>query len=352
MSSATITFSLPWPDRPHGGLPILPVFLPFSGCPVRCIFCAQHIQTGQRESMPLSAILDQAAQRLSLRRTRQAGPAELAFFGGTFTAMPEEMQAACLALARRALHEGDIRALRCSTRPDCVTPEALARLRTSGCTTVELGVQSFDNAALSAARRGYDGARALAACAQVRTAGLRCGVQLMPGMPGVTPEIFLRDVRRALDAGASCLRFYPCLVLRGTELARMYAAGSFTPWPMDVTVDALAEGWLLARAAHVPVIRLGLAPEAGLDAAIMAGPAHPALGAEVQARALLRTVRRALAEAGASRITLLHAPRPVQGCFWGNKRHLAREWAALGVTPATLRWTDEAIISGECAPEA
>ncbi len=331
---------VPWPAPQRNELPVLPVFLPFFGCPSRCIFCAQHTQTGQGV-LPLSFLLAQARERLSARRARGLGPVELAFFGGTFTAVPEEHQRACLAVASAGLRDGSVASLRCSTRPDSLSDAALERLCAAGGSTVELGVQSFDDTALRAARRGYSGATALRACAHLRTHGLHCGVQLMPGMPGVTPAIFLDDVRRALDAGAACLRFYPCLVLRGTELEQLYNAGGYTPWPLETTLETLAQGWLLARDARVPVIRMGLAPEAGLEQAIAAGPSHPALGAEVQALALLARVRQALRHAGGSRITALSVPRCAQGCFWGHGKRLTPAWAALGLPPARVRWTDQ-----------
>ena len=36
-----------WPPRAvEKGQAVVPVFLPFRGCPVRCVFCAQDVQTG------------------------------------------------------------------------------------------------------------------------------------------------------------------------------------------------------------------------------------------------------------------------------------------------------------------
>ena len=141
-----------------------------------------------------------------------------------------------------------------------------------GCRTVELGIQSFSDTALQASERHYSGRQAAEACRLVRDAGLALGVQLLPGMPGHQPEDFLADVRRALSLGADMLRFYPCLVLAGTELARRWQQGLYTPWPLPQTLSLLARGWLYARRAGVPVIRMGLAPEPGMEAALLAGP--------------------------------------------------------------------------------
>ncbi len=340
----------PWP-QPARSRPIVPVFLPFRGCPTRCIFCAQDIQTGRirQEADPdgnvPDGILDKAGAALNLRAARGLPPAELAFYGGTFTALPAAEREACLEFAATALARGRIASFRCSTRPDCLDKRILSRLRQTGCAVVELGVQSFADTALRAARRGYDGAAALRACALVRASGLRLGVQLLPGMPGVSPEVFLADVGQALDAGADMLRFYPCLVLAGTGLARLWRVGGYAPWDMESTLDNLAQGWLLARAVHTPVIRMGLAPEASLAGAILAGPAHPALGTRVMGRALLAAVRNLATRAPGGRMPeRLEAPRACQGYFWGHANELRPAWAALGLDPRNVRYTKDAAL--------
>ena len=268
MSRVSLTFLWEIPART---VPVFSVFIPFFGCPRRCVFCSQHDQTGQ-QAVPLDEILARAAAGLRSRRTQGRPPAELAFYGGTFTALAPRDLDACLDMADSLRRDGCITRFRCSTRPDCLDAALLARLRRHGCRTVELGIQSFSDTALQAAERHYSGRQAAGACRLVRDAGLALGVQLLPGMPGHEPEDFLADVRRALALGADMLRFYPCLVLAGTELARRWQQGLYTPWPLPLTLSLLARGWLDARRAGVPVIRMGLAPEPGMEAALRAGP--------------------------------------------------------------------------------
>ena len=323
-----------WPAPPSRRV-VLPVFLPFRGCPVRCVFCAQDAQTGRAGSAPdLRAILAETGAALRRRAEQGCAPVELAFYGGTFTALPEAELHACLALAATALERGWAASFRCSTRPDRLNAATLQRLREVGCTTVELGVQSFADTALAASRRGYDAACARRACARVLDAGLQLGVQLLPGMPGHTPEMFRNDVEQALDAGARMLRFYPCLVLEGTALAALWREGRYAPWPLDVTLEALARGWLAASAAGVPVIRMGLAPEPALRRAVLDGPADPALGSRVMGRGLLLAVRHILnvrvPDSSAPAFELL-LPRAAQGCLWGHRGELRAAWAALGL---------------------
>ncbi len=356
--------AMPWPGAAPGRA-VVPVFLPFFGCPRRCLFCAQEAQTGQRAptGADLGGLLAAARDTLERRAAGGLAPAELAFYGGTFTALPREALDRCLAFAVRARRDGLIPSFRCSTRPDAVALPVLDRLARAGCATVELGVQSFSETALALARRGYDPARARRACALVTASGLELGVQLLPGMPGVKPADFLHDVDAALECGARALRFYPCLVLEHTGLAALWRAGLFAPWEQEETLETLARGWLRARRAGVAILRMGLAPGAELARALLAGPWHPALGARVLGRALLLAVRellRGIAGSGAPepaphgrRMLLLEVPAPCQGHFWGHAGELRPRWAELGIGPESVRYVRaprlRLVVSGEKA---
>ncbi len=313
--------------RSHRAATIVPVFLPFSGCPCRCVYCAQDRQTGTGCS-PVADVLEGVLRRLDA--VPSSGDRELAFYGGTFTSLDDRDRQECLALLDSLLARGEIRCARCSTRPDALSAAMLDELLRHGLSLIELGVQSFDDGVLALSRRGYGRKTAIRGCGEVLEAGFELGVQLLPGMPGSTPEIFLRDVDTALSLCPSCLRFYPCLVPEGTVLAAWYREGRYCPWPLDETVDALAQALTLAWAADVPVIRLAVAPEAVFDASLLAGPRHPALGSMIQAEALLRTVKGLLREHGGHAVRL-ELPARCQGFLYGNRGCLRPHWEALGL---------------------
>lgn len=318
--------------------PVVPVFMPFAGCPRHCVFCSQERQTGVRGNGVTEA-LQRLKAELAARRERGAGPCEVAFYGGTFTSLPWEAQKACLAVVECGKAMGEVKAARCSTRPDAVTPEGLRRLRDAGMDMVELGVQSFSDMALVSSGRGYDRAHAETGCRMVTAAGLALGIQLLPGLPGEEREEILHDVRRALDFSPSCLRLYPCLVVDGTRLAAMWRAGRYTPWTVEETVETLGRALALAWESGVPVIRLSLAPEPGFDAEVLAGPRHPALGSMIQGEALCLRISGWL-EGSVSRRGRLRLPRRCQGYFAGQKGALLPRWRAMGVEPREVEWID------------
>lgn len=333
------SFTFAHPERSKPASRIFPVFLAFMGCPSRCVFCAQEMQSGVK-ARPITAILHDLAAAIESAAAAGTPPDEIAFYGGTFTLLPREDQLACLSLAARYKKAGVIRKIRASTRPDAVPGNWLATLAEAGLDMLELGVQSFSDAALAASARGYTGKTALLGCEAVTQSGLSLGIQLMPGMPGMDEAAFTADWQRALALKPDALRLYPCLVLAETELARLHAAGQFTPWELEKTVPLLADALLASWHADVPIIRMGLAPQDTLDnGGIIAGPRHPALGSMVRGLALYRYIRESVAHIAP--IKTLRAPKNAQGEFWGHKGSLTPAYAALGLTKNAVSFDGE-----------
>lgn len=329
----------PHPEPSPDATPVYPVFIPFAGCPARCLFCEQEAQTGRQAVSP-ERTLHTLESEFTARSSR--APMDLAFYGGTFTALPWETQKAFLGLAARLKDAGLIRRTRCSTRPDAVTPASLSALRRLGLDDLELGVQSFSSAPLRASKRGYTGQKALDACRMVQKAGLGLGVQLMPGMPGMEEEHWKQDLDLCLRLKPAMTRLYPCLVLEGTLLAEEWCSGRFRPWDMECILRLLPPALLALWENDIRVIRLGLHPEKGLQEKILAGPWRPTLGQSLRGRALLLHVSGHISKVQQNlEKALLLAPRKAQGDFFGHGRELEPQWSALGISKKNIRWINE-----------
>lgn len=320
---------------------VYPVFIPFAGCKTRCVFCSQDLQTGQAEREPKSSagVIARVEEHFTVMDYKK--PVDLAYYGGTFTALPEEEQKAFLALAARLKDKGVVRQVRCSTRPDAITPKQLGALRASGLDCIELGVQSFCSAPLAASLRDYSGATAYKACQMVQETGMALGVQLMPGMPGQTSRHFSEDINICLELKPDMVRLYPCLVIRGTVLAARWEHGHFTPWSLEDTLDRLSPALLSLWEHGIRAIRLGLAPEDTLTENILAGPFHPALGQCLRSRALYIFLKsRLLGENGElpAQGKKLMAPKRVQGEFFGHKGDLKAAYAQIGLGTSNVEW--------------
>ncbi|GFK95337.1 Oxygen-independent coproporphyrinogen-III oxidase-like protein [Fundidesulfovibrio magnetotacticus] len=333
-------FALPAPTR--RARPVLPVFLPWAGCAGRCSFCAQDLQTG-KPGLNLPAALADMDRALS--EASPARPLEPAFYGGSFTALDPGWRDRFLELAASHRAAGRVSGVRCSTRPDAVSPSLLRELAAQGLDTVELGVQTFHADALRDARRGHGAERSREACREVKDAGLRLGVHLLPGLPGVTPGVFARDVEITLSLRPDFVRLHPLLVLAGSGLEAPWRAGLVAPWNLEQTVEALARACLDFWRAGVAVVRLGLAQEPSLEAAVLAGPRHPALGTMVRARALLEHVRELLA---GRLILTLTAPTRASGEFWGHAGELEASWRGLGLRRENVRFEDREDVLVHC----
>ncbi|KAB1440816.1 elongator complex protein 3 [Pseudodesulfovibrio senegalensis] len=332
----SLAFAHPEPQRPRSR--IWPVFIPFAGCPGRCVFCAQHIQTGCAQT-GLDRVLETVEADLTRAHELGRGPYELAFFGGTFTALPEGYPERFLALSDTFRKLGLITKTRCSTRPDRVTIPMLKELGARGLHMVELGVQSFDTTALDVSGRGYTADQVHRACDAVRAAGMELGIQLMPGLPGDHDDVFRQDVRETCAIGPDNTRLYPCLVLRGTELEQWWREGRYAPWDLERTRIELTCGVGELWAAGVPVIRMGVAPEEKLQPEIVAGPWHPALGQSVRARVLLEHVKARIAELGRAP-RRLEVPFRHSGEIFGHARELVDEYARIGLDRESIRMVD------------
>lgn len=340
---------LAWPRTEHKD--IVPIFLPFMGCKTRCVFCAQDRQTGMNHVQGLKDLrerLHKAKSLLADFKVKHKHKAELAFYGGTFTALPDEEWKSCLDYIEEARTLELVSTFRCSTRPDALKESRLAELRALGCKTVELGVQTFNDIALEKAGRGYSREEALNACRKLKKLGFILGIQLLPGMPGVSPDIFIEDVAQACMLQADLLRFYPCLVLEGTGLAKLWREGKYQVWTEEQTSAYLAKAWNMARKAKIAVSRMSLAPDKSLLKNILAGPYHPCLGSRIQALALYTAITEKIKNiSDFIVIKQIYLPRYSQGFFWGFNGELKAGWQELGLAKENVAYWDKDYIEVE-----
>jgi len=255
----------------------VPFFISHQGCPHTCVYCDQRLISGSAGGLPTSAeILEKIGK---WRLTVGERPLEVAFFGGTFTALPESKQAELLAPLQTLLKQGTVRSVRLSTRPDYIDDGRVTWLAEMGVNTIELGVQSMDDDVLAASGRGHTAADSEDAIRCIKKHGLLVGAQLMPGLPADTPASSLFSLERVVSAGVDFIRIYPTVVLQGTELAKLYADGDYVPLAFEQGVSLCKLLLHRAMQADIDVIRIGLQADEGLNVhTVLAGCWHPSLG--------------------------------------------------------------------------
>ncbi len=260
----------------------LSIFVPHVGCRFRCSFCDQREISGSVE-LPTARSVTQLCERY----LPEDGQAEIAFFGGSFTAIERGYMCELLGAAKPFVDCGRAAGIRLSTRPDAVGDEVLSLLSEYGVTAVELGAQSMTDAVLEMNGRGHTAQDVRDAAARVKRHGFSLGLQMMSGLYGENDahESALYTAREIAACKPETVRIYPALVVENTELARLYRAGEYQPQALEQAVQTVAELLLFFERQGITVIRVGLHSEMSLQRSLVAGPFHPAFGELCRARA-------------------------------------------------------------------
>ena len=294
----------------------VPVFIPHLGCPHNCAFCSQKSVTNvQAAPSPESVAFSVRKQRA----TRGGRKAEIAFFGGSFTGIPREMQKAYLESVQPFLEAGEAESIRLSTRPDYVDGETVAFLRKYGVKTVELGAQSMCDRVLMASNRGHRAADTEKAAKAILSGGLRLGLQMMTGLPDSTPADELETARQFVALGASDARIYPTVVFYDTELYTRFCAGDYIPPTLEETVERAAACLAVLEEGGVQVIRIGLQETETLGGCAAAGAYHPALGELIRARLWRNRLERAVCTFEKKELTV-YCPQKLTSLVVGHRR--------------------------------
>lgn len=255
---------------------IIPIFVPHAGCPCRCVFCNQRTIAGQAEGM--TAKKAQETIRQALHVLPEGSVPQVAFYGGSFTAIPVREQEALLAVTDSYIRQGKISSVRCSTRPDAIDAAALERLKQHGMTVIELGAQSMDNHVLCAAKRGHTAEDTVRAARLIHEAGISLVLQTMAGLPGDTRETVRTTAERIAALKPEGVRIYPVAVLPETELFDLWKAGEYIPLDVETAAVWCTDMLEVFQQNDIPVIRIGLNPTEELNSTVAAGAYHPALG--------------------------------------------------------------------------
>lgn len=257
---------------------IIPIFIPHYGCTHECIFCNQRKITGIESPILPVQIINTIEEHLMM--ITQPRKIEVAFYGGSFTALPINTQRDLLMPAYNALKNGQIHTIRISTRPDCINTEIVNFLYSFGVETIELGVQSLDDKVLQSACRGHTTQAVLNAVAVIRQYPLQCGLQLMPGLPGEDFNSLINTAIKAVQIRPDFVRIYPTIVIANTKLAELYRQGEYQPLSLDQAVKRSSYLKLLFERNGITVIRTGLQATKDLDNSevVLDGPYHPAFG--------------------------------------------------------------------------
>ena len=260
---------------------IIPIFVPHFGCPNDCIFCNQKSISGQKNNMTkekAKKIIEDYLKNIKLEEAQ----IEIAFFGGSFTAIEPEKQEELLQLAYEYIKTKQVQSIRVSTRPDAIDKNILKRLKKYKVETIELGVQSTNDYILKRANRGHTYEDVKKASKLIRRYGFKLGHQMMVGLPESTRADEINTAKDLIKLKPKMVRIYPVLVIKNTKLAEEYEKGIYEPITLTQAIETCKELVRMFDNKKIEIIRIGLQntdeitdPE-NEKSEVIAGPFHPA----------------------------------------------------------------------------
>lgn len=270
---------------------IIPIFVPHVGCPNDCVFCNQKKITGKGTVVANSKYVTEIVEEC--RKTIDEDTyTELAFFGGSFTAIDLRLQEELLSVGKYYKDLGVVDRIRCSTRPDAINKEILELQKKYGMDIIELGIQSLDEVVLKLSNRGHTKSDSINASKLIKEHKFILGHQIMPGLPGSTREKDIKTCLESISMKPDIVRIYPTLTIKDTELVNMYYKGDYKPLELEEAIDIAAFIYSQYAVNNINVIRIGLQNTESINEEedVVAGPFHPAFRQLVEEKIYLSSI--------------------------------------------------------------
>lgn len=250
------------------------IFVPHKGCPNDCSFCNQRTISGQTAPATPSDVV--RAVNTAIEYGIDPKNTEIAFFGGSFTAIEREYMCSLLTAAKCFLDSHKFKGIRVSTRPDCIDRDVLEILKSYGVTAVELGAQSMDDKVLSANGRGHSAEDVRKASALIREYCFELGLQMMTGLYKSDFSKDLYTAEEIVKLKPDTVRIYPTVVLKNTRLGDLQKIGEYKAPTAEKSAPFCAELLQLFEGNNIRVIKLGLHSSEAVESDMVGGAYHPA----------------------------------------------------------------------------
>lgn len=214
-----------------------------------CVFCSEGgsgdfaapFFSGLQLAQCVDRQIDLAAGRVSSKLGDRPG-AYIAYFQSyTNTYAPVSY---LRELFTAAISRPEVRVLSIATRPDCLPDEVLdlcAELNAIKPVWLELGLQTIHEDTAVLIRRGYGLECFEDALFRLRKRGLETIVHVILGLPGEDRERMLKTVSWLSGQDIQGIKLQLLHVLKGTDLAELYARSPFPVMSMEEYIDLVLD---------------------------------------------------------------------------------------------------------------
>lgn len=250
------------------------IFVPHIGCPNMCSFCNQHTISGAQKAPTAEEVHDICEKAFD--EISSTSDTEIAFFGGSFTAIPRGYMLELLEAVQDFIGEGKFMGIRISTRPDCIDRPILELLKKYGVTSIELGAQSMSDNVLAANDRGHTAQDVVNASELIREYGFELGLQMMVGLYKSTEENEFETIDKIIEICPDTVRIYPVVILKGTKLAELLKSGEYKPFESETVFDICSIALMRFEYKGIKVIKCGLHASEFVERDMVGGFYHPA----------------------------------------------------------------------------
>ena len=271
------------------------VFVPHIGCKHLCSFCNQNYITGCHKQVKAEDV-DEAVKIALNSKNYDPENSEIAFFGGSFTAIDKSYMLMLLKSAYKYVLSKEAAGIRISTRPDAINTEILDILKNYGVTSIELGAQSMKDEVLIANNRGHLAEDVYKASELIKAYGFSLGLQMMTGLYKSSESDEIYTAEKFAEIRPETVRIYPTVTLKNTELEKKFYEKEYCPPSLEDSVKLCARLYGFFTERGIKVIRLGLhsiEPDS-----YVAGPWHPASSELCQSEIILKEIKDRLKEKG------------------------------------------------------
>ncbi len=253
----------------------IPIFIPQLACPHQCVFCNQE-KISNTFVIPTSDDITKTIENYLTTLSKDTH-INIAFFGGSFTAIPKNDMINYLKIGHSFVKSGRVNGIRISTKPDYIDDAILDILEQYGVTAIELGAQSTNDKVLVKSGRGHKFDAIENAAKLIKARNFELGLQMMLGLPHDTLELSLQTAKDIVRLKADTTRIYPTIVVQGTVLEKMFKNNQYQPLSLEDAVFWSKEVLKIFLQARVKVLRVGLHPSDELEfgKSLIAGPIHP-----------------------------------------------------------------------------